>query len=525
MPHLLPYAIPSLLGLAFSLSASLYVWRRHSGPTRPWTSALGVAVAWWCGGQLAWALTGDALWRRRVSQVQYFGITTSPVLWLMVALAYTGRRSWLVGWRWTAFFVMPAVTTTLVLTNDWHGLVWQRFESVAGRLTASVSYGPWFYIHTAYSYVVVLVASTLLALCFAASPLYRAQLGVVLLGPATILAANLLHITARSWLPIDPTPAGFAVGVGALAWALWRHGLFELLPVARGIALESLRDGILVLDDQRRVVDANPAARQLLAGAEVLGAPLARLLPEAADVDAGAERELRLPNGRRVELHVSAVGAPADVAEGHVVLLRDVTEAREAQDRLLLAQQQLRALNRELEQLAHTDALTGLANRRRLLSRLEEEWARARRHDRPVSLLLVDLDHFKRVNDTRGHLVGDRVIEATGRALAALVRPEDLPARHGGEELALLLPETDLSGACDVARRVRRALGGLRHVDDAGQPFSVTASVGVATLLARAGEPRDLLARADAALYHAKSSGRDGASRATETGSERFDPA
>ncbi len=517
MPHLLPYALPSLAGLALSLCVPIYVWRRRTGPTRPWAIALGLAVAWWCAGQFVWALTGDALWRRQVSQLQYAGIVATPVLWLAVALVHTGRRAWLAGWRAPAWFALPALTFALVMTNDLHGLVWRRFDSVAGQLKASVSYGPWFYVHTAYSYSLVLVASALLALRFSASPLYRAQMIVVMLGPAAIMAANLLHITARSVLPIDPTPAGFAVGIGALVWALWRRRMFELVPLARGIAVESLRDGILVLDGARRVVDANPAARRLLGvGERALGATFDDLLPERAPLQPGANHELRLPGGRRVELHVSAVAAEGE-AEGHVVLLRDVTDEREAQERLLEAQ-------RELEKLAHTDALTGLANRRRLLARLDEEWERARRHGRPVSLLLLDLDRFKQVNDTRGHLVGDRVLESAGRALRALVRPQDLPARYGGEELAVLLTETDLEGACEAARRVHRALGELRHVDDAGRSFQVTVSVGVAALRPREATPRELIARADAALYHAKAHGRDGVSRATDAGAERLEP-
>ncbi len=518
----LPYALPSLLGCALSLSFSLYVWRRRAGPVRAYGALLGLAVAWWCGGQLIWFLTSDALARKRVSQFQYVGITSSPVLWLLLALAYQGRRAWLSGWRRLALFAVPATSVVLVLTNDLHGLVWRRFEAVPGQTKALVSYGPWFYVLTLYSYGLVFLASALLTLRFAASPLYRVQALVVLLGTLAIMAANLLHIMARSGLPIDPTPAGFAVGVGALAWALWRHRMFDLLPLARGIAVERLRDGILVLDDAGRVVDANPAANALLGlDTRVLGAPLANVLPLQVDLQAVAPRELRLPNGRRVEVHVSAVSADDGGSEGHVVLLRDVTDARQAQDRLLEAQQQLSALNRELEKLAHTDALTGLANRRLLLARLEEEWARARRRDRPIALLLIDFDHFKRVNDTHGHLVGDRVLEAAGQTLAALVRPEDLPARYGGEELALLLPETDLDGACDAARRVRDALRGLPHVDDLGQPFRVTVSVGIAVLQARAGASRDLMARADAALYHAKANGRDGLSRAVEAGCER----
>ena len=161
--------------------------------------------------------------------------------------------------------------------------------------------------------------------------------------------------------------------------------------------------------------------------------------------------------------------------------LRDTTAEREAEQALLETQQRLQRANEELDRMAHTDALTGLANRRALRARLDEEIARARRNGTPLALLMIDLDRFKQVNDRHGHLTGDAVLNAAGVALRAVKRHADVAARYGGEELALLVPDSDAAGACGIAARVRRALSELAFHDAAGGEFRVTCSVGVAT--------------------------------------------
>ena len=157
----------------------------------------------------------------------------------------------------------------------------------------------------------------------------------------------------------------------------------------------------------------------------------------------------------------------------------------------------------QLVALARTDALTGLANHRAFRERLGSDAARARRTGFPVSLVIVDLDRFKRVNDTWGHQAGDGVLREVARRLQAIARRGDLPARIGGEELAWLLPDTGLPAARDAAERLRRAIGEV-PIPPVG---TVTASLGVAEL--GPGGPDDLVRRADAALYRAKEGGRD----------------
>ncbi len=167
-------------------------------------------------------------------------------------------------------------------------------------------------------------------------------------------------------------------------------------------------------------------------------------------------------------------------------------------------------LREKLRSQALQDPLTGLFNRRYLEERLEREVRHARRHRAALSVLMIDLDHFKRINDTHGHEAGDRLLEAVGSALVETLRAEDVAARYGGEEFTVLLPGTALEEACWVAEKVRNTVRRLR-VPTAGLALAeVTLSVGVATL-AEGGdlEASELLRRADAALYEAKEAGRD----------------
>jgi diguanylate cyclase (GGDEF)-like protein len=168
-------------------------------------------------------------------------------------------------------------------------------------------------------------------------------------------------------------------------------------------------------------------------------------------------------------------------------------------------------LNRELERLAHQDALSGLANRRHFDAIMAREWERLRREERPLALLFIDVDHFKLFNDTYGHGLGDDCLARVGGVLAdAARRPGDLAARYGGEEFVVLLPDTDAGGAREVAERI------LQCVDDLAIPHAastvsghVTVSIGMAVRLPdTAATASDLLQQADAALYAAKHAGR-----------------
>lgn len=166
------------------------------------------------------------------------------------------------------------------------------------------------------------------------------------------------------------------------------------------------------------------------------------------------------------------------------------------------------AIRGELERCAMTDELTGLANRRETLATLARMMAGDRRHGRPLSLAILDIDHFKRVNDTFGHPAGDEVIRRVGEIATQVMREQDLVGRLGGEEFVVILPDTDAARALTACDRLRAAIAGTAMVIETGQALSITLSAGIAQM-----EPGDdlvrLIARADEALYAAKTAGRD----------------
>jgi diguanylate cyclase (GGDEF)-like protein len=192
----------------------------------------------------------------------------------------------------------------------------------------------------------------------------------------------------------------------------------------------------------------------------------------------------------------------------------------------LRVQTSLETVNTQLTQLAERDPLTGLYNRRVLMTRLEAELQRHARLARPLSAILFDIDHFKQVNDDHGHAVGDRVLQQVGATAQRLLRGSDILARYGGEEFVVLLPGAPVGAAIRVAERIRAALGDTPEMSVGGVRFPrVTCSFGVAAATSLTETAGDLLRAADASLYAAKRGGRDRvcADSADATGSRAVD--
>lgn len=219
------------------------------------------------------------------------------------------------------------------------------------------------------------------------------------------------------------------------------------------------------------------------------------------------EFEVRRPDGEHRLLRARARNEFAGGAEASQVFMvaRDVTEEYEQARRLKAEQVMALATARRAQELANTDPLTGLANRRYAMAEIDRSVMVARKHGTPVSLVVFDLDHFKQVNDNHGHAAGDRVLVKVARLSQLLVPEGDLVARFGGEEFVVLLQGAGTQAACEFAEKLRWTIESGSAVDDVP---GVTASIGYASF-----EPADtsltLFARADAALYEAKSAGRN----------------
>jgi diguanylate cyclase (GGDEF)-like protein len=196
------------------------------------------------------------------------------------------------------------------------------------------------------------------------------------------------------------------------------------------------------------------------------------------------------------------VSRPCDPAE-LLARARALLRTKQTHDKI-------RKLQLTLEQMVVSDPLTGLHNRRYLMDRLLQEMQRSDRHGEPLAFAMIDLDGFKTINDLYGHVLGDKVLRAVGNAISRSIRVSDIAARYGGDEFAVILPQTPPEGAMRVCERLLRAISEAGFQDDSGKICRVTASLGLAYYPADDVEtPEDLVHSADGALYGAKRSGKN----------------
>ncbi len=263
--------------------------------------------------------------------------------------------------------------------------------------------------------------------------------------------------------------------------------------------MASVADALIIFDDDFKVQSVNPATERMfgVAADDVVGQPVTKLVPEfALDPDASGVREAL---GRKttgiafpVELGVNTVEIEGEKL--HIGVVRDITTRREMQT--------------ELERLATTDPLTGLANRHKAMQALEGAFRQAEVLDQPLSIVVLDIDFFKRVNDTFGHAVGDEVLRRLAEVLKASVRASDVVSRWGGEEFMIGMYGMPKDGA---ARRMVDTLNRLKgevFEGEKGEKFGVSFSAGVAEYTSDGRTLFDLYRAADEALYKAKENGR-----------------
>jgi diguanylate cyclase (GGDEF)-like protein len=292
------------------------------------------------------------------------------------------------------------------------------------------------------------------------------------------------------------------------------------------LAISALREGLGA--DRYRFLEAHDGAGALTAVRD--GHPALVLMDvempglggvEACRILKSSERQFgfipvilmtaRGPSGRVEGLELGAddyLVKPIEAAELRA-RVKSMLRLKASNDQLQQTNQRLAELNVRLEELSQTDALTGLHNRYFFDQRFEYELRRARRYRSPIAVVMMDIDHFKLVNDGHGHPFGDLVLRGVAKALGRVLRDVDTLARYGGEEMVAILAETGRDEAGLVAERLRVAVEASRF-EDAGQRVPVTISLGVALYPSSVVETgAELLKNADAALYRAKASGRN----------------
>ena len=335
--HFTPYVFGYFVTAAISLAVAFVSWRRRTVPCGASLAWIMLAIAQWSfAGALEMAaisIPAKVFW----SQVAYLGNTTSPVLLLIFALEYTHQRNWLTPRKIAAYLVLPLITIAMAVTNAWHHLVWTSFTpSPSGENLIVYGHGAWFWIFVAYAYAALSIS--ILLIVYASirfKGTYRRQAGMLLLGLLVPVVWNVMYVFDLSPIPgLDVTPIAFAITGWILALSIFRFHLLDLVPVARDAIIENMRDGVLVLDLQQRVVDINPIAQKSLGTTPaIIGQPVEQACPliasRLAEPEGSAEIVLDENPPRYLDANVSWLRDQHGRAMGRLVVLRDITRRKQ----------------------------------------------------------------------------------------------------------------------------------------------------------------------------------------------------
>ncbi len=361
-----PYILPLLASALVTTLLALYSWRHRTVPgAAPFALTMLMVTSWSLANSLELAATQlntKLFW----ANVQYLSYVAIPVSWLAMALQLAGRDRWLTEERLAWLCLVPAITLILVWSSDVHGLM--RYDvhlNVDGPFSViEKSYGPWFWVHAVYSYLLLTACIALLVERLLRTPaLYRGQLVVLLVGMVVPMAGS-----ASYWLGFSPierfdaSPVLLGISGIMVAWALFRYGLFDIVPVAHDTVIEGMGDGVIVLDSRHQITGLNPAAERIFGRpfSRAMGRQFAELfggwpqLVELSRSTTAAQIELTLEEGERqhhYEVHVSPLADRRWGTIGSVIALRDITDRKQAQEQVLRQQRALAVLE-ERERLA-----------------------------------------------------------------------------------------------------------------------------------------------------------------------------
>jgi diguanylate cyclase (GGDEF)-like protein len=497
-----------LTGVALLLAflAAITWSRRKDAPEATTFAILVASMALYTFGYAGEVAQTTMAGARRWLDVEYLALPWAGGLWVLAACKHNGLRV-----RTPLLFVIPAITFVGHYTN-FRNLFYTAPMTMVQRgpfRVLTVQRGPLSVLDNAYLMVAFLAGAWIyLSGLRNASSLFRKQALILVLGSVIPFVGYFVYLANLSPWGLDITPITLGITCAFLYYGIFHCGIFDLAPLARNLIFNNIRDAVVILDTHDRLLDFNPAAKELLPiltkknlGLEIV--PMLAEVPIFADaVSKGEEMaEITMEGAEAQSYEVRTwplLASSSDAASrlvGRAVIFADVT-----------ARVRLRE---ELRSRAETDPLTGVANRRRFYHALEVECLRFTRNHLPMSVLMIDLDYFKAVNDEHGHVVGDAVLRIVAQLILLSLRKTDLLARYGGEEFSVLLPETELDGAVVIAERIRRTVCEKPILAD-GCQVHASVSVGVANHIHDdEAVPEILLKKADGALYRAKALGRN----------------
>lgn len=462
------------------------------------------------------------------SKLEYLALGNIVPLLLVFIVEYFGV---VINKRYRKFimlWVIPIIVIILAWTNEQHQLIWRGFGEIDPVTNLMVFLpGQLYLVGIGYQFLLAIVILIILFQQWQKfrQRTFRFQVEIFAVGIIIPFIGVLIYISDFNPLPgLDWAPIGSFFSVVLITVAITTSHFLDIIPVARDQVFSLIHDGIMIVDSQYRVVDWNPALTSILPQIQFkIGASAKQILiflgvtnnafVSLNDV-LNYEVEIDEPEQRILDMIISPL-VRNNTTDGWLVIFDDETERRKSSRALekanLTLMQKLDEINllqRKLEEQAIRDPLTGLYNRRFFDEYFKNELIRSIRDDLPISLLMLDIDHFKSVNDRFGHETGDRVLQLLADILKSLFRKSDVSCRFGGEEFLVLLPGLHQDQAVNRAEVLREKFA-QASLEAEFLYSQVTISIGVSNYPLHGYNTSDLFRTADKALYRAKDEGRN----------------
>ncbi len=505
-----------LISLLFLFSVCLAVFivymqaKRRNVPEMGLVELLLIANLFYIFGYAMELASIDVFWKLMYNHVQYVGLPYIVTLWLLTCIRFCKtefrwRPLWLI-----LLLIIPTATLAFNLTHELNGIYYTSYRLQDWHVfhVAVFQKGIWYYINASWNTILASLTVWLYIGAYRSSDGIRKKQALMLL-LLSVLAVlfTLTSMLSKETTQIDYTVFLISASSIILLVTLFKYSLFDLVPMAYTQLFNGMEHPVLVLADSMLVVKANPAARKIFPKLSQCDAytPLQslflsddklvqRLLEnEESLVEVSLGERKKFYSAKLTRLNIKENAIKKDY--GYLMVLSDVTSHVN--------------LVRNLEHEASVDPLTGLLNRRAFFAMADSAIEKAIESKDMVSLIMIDIDHYKRINDEFGHQTGDKVLSEISAIISSQSRESDIAARYGGEEFVLLLPSMSEEGAAAAANRIASAI--REHVFTAeNQQIRLTVSIGIASIFVKENQRADgLIFLADKALYQAKRKGRD----------------
>lgn len=442
-------------------------------------------------------------------KVEYFGAPLMSGFWLLFTYKTRHRRPAPIQ-RIMLMMVFPILTLFLGVTNEVHHLIYTSMDMISykGHLLSSLEKGLWYYLNILYAYSVEIYGMTIFFKDWRKQGYHRrTQSFWMLFGSIWPILVNFIYISGNAPLNLDLTPFGLCISGIFFYIAIFRYGFLDFQEIMKEVVFMEISEGILVLDNKNRLVDYNLACVEIFSWLDLcqIGTDIS-LFPEGKRIleQKSPDFELKLINNRKSKYYVFRKTTLTEGchALGSVYFIQDISDQKE--------------MIRALHDIESHDSLTEVYNRRRLLEEMEKELQRLKRCGGCLSILLMDIDHFKLVNEQYGHQAGDEVLRILAGACSDKVRKTDILGRYGGEEFLIILSEATEDNAYFIAENIRKFTESLVFLAN-GETIKITVSIGIKTAHSSdiSLNTEGLIQSAGKALNHAKNNGRNRTSQSS----------